>query len=234
MKNLDMVLDKIEKLCDPESIFLYGSRAGSDYLENSDYEIGVLMREDRYVSRDSIKREIGDENFNVYPFRYEDFLRGKIDTPFQKSVYLYELVGAGKTLRGQEVIEKMDLPDINVIDLIQNIRLEIGFGLASVISNRNGDRKTTSAEFYKSCLFGLRCLEIIELKKFAFTYEEIFIFSKGVSLGKCAQLVSNAYSVRTGGTYGDSDLFRNISFLNEFIESKIIEKFENDGNVKLI
>lgn len=235
MDNLDIILDKIEKICNPVSIFLYGSRARSDSQKNSDYEIGVLMHESRYVSRRDIEEAIRDKNFSVYPFRYEDFIEGKIDTPFQKSIYLYELIGAGKTLRGQRVIEQMDLPDICVLDLIQGIRFEIGLGLASVLSERNGDRKTASAEFYKSCLFGLRCLEILELKKFAFSYEEIYRLSKDIELSRYSQMVSDAYLVRKEGSgLEDGDLFRNISFLNEYVELKIIEKFRNSGDIKLI
>ncbi len=235
MDELDIVLNKIEKLCKPVSIFLYGSRARNDFLEKSDYEIGVLMHKEKYISRSDIKKGINQDNFNVYPFKYEELLRGIIDTPFQKSIYLYELIGAGKTLRGERVIEKMKLPTITIIDLMQRIRFDIGFSLASIISQRNGDSKTASMEFSKSCLFGLRCLEILELKKFGFTYDNIYKLSKEINLGEYRDLVSIAYNVRkNSGKYENNHLFQNISFLNKFIEPKIIKIFKNSGNIKLI
>ncbi|MDD3007103.1 MAG: nucleotidyltransferase domain-containing protein [Candidatus Pacebacteria bacterium] len=235
MEKLEVTLDKIEKLCNPVSIFLYGSRARNDFLERSDFEIGVLMHEYNYISRGKIASEINGNNFNIYPFKYEDFLKGKIDTPFQKSIYLYELVGAGKTLRGEKVLEKIKLPAITIVDLIQSIRFEIGYSLASIMSQRNGDFKTASLEFYKSCLFGLRCLEILELKKLAFTYEDIYNLSKKINLGEYDDLVSTAHSLRLrGGNCEDKYIFQNISFLNDFIESRLVERFKNSSDERLI
>lgn len=235
MQDLDMVLDKIEDVCNPDSVFLYGSRARNDALETSDYEIGVLMRRDRYVSRSSIQREINNSNFNIYPFVLEDFLDGRIDTPFQKTIYLYELIGIGKTLRGQRIIEQMKLPEITLLDLMQSIRFDLGFALASVISQRNEDIKTASVEFYKSCLFGLRCLEIFELKKIVFTYPEIYSLSGEINLDEYTPLISHAYDVRNKSILCEtSSLFKNISFLNEFVESRLIKDFRKNGNTKLI
>lgn len=235
MDNLDTVLDKIQKLCNPESIFLYGSRARSDFKEDSDYEIGVLMCKENYVSRNILAKEIDNKRFSIYPFHYEDFMEGKIDTPFQQSLYLYELIGAGRTLRGRDVIGAMNLPAINALDLIQRIRFDIGFALAAIMSERNSDFKTASMEFYKSCLFGLRVLEIFELRKFVFTYDDIYKISKELDLGEYEEMVLNAYSVRVqGGNYESGYLFKNISFLNEFIERRIVEKFKKDGNIRLI
>ena len=48
---------------------------------------------------------------------------------------------AGKTLSGEKVIEKMKAPQISIIDLIQDLRFNLGYALASVISYRNGDKK---------------------------------------------------------------------------------------------
>jgi len=235
MDKLDNVLDKIEKLCDPVSIFLYGSRARLDFLENSDYEIGVLMYEDKYTGRSEIKKAINEGDFSIYPFRYEEFLAGKIDTPFQKSIYLYELISVGKTLRGEKVVEKMDLPAIYIVDLMQEIRFCIGFSLAAVISYRNGDSKTASVEFYKSCLFGLGALGVLEMNQISFSYEDKYNLSKEINLGEYEQLASRAYSIRVNrGVCEEVDLFKNISFLNEFVEIRIVEEFTKGGNVRLI
>ena len=235
MDRLDNVLDEIESLCNPVSIFLYGSRARLDFLENSDYEIGVLMYEGKYTGRSEIRKAINESDFSIYPFRYEGFLAGKIDTPFQKSIYLYELISVGKTLRGEKVVEKMDLPFIHIIDLMQEIRFCIGLSLAAVISYRNGDLKTASVEFYKSCLFGLGALGASETKQVSFSYEDKYNLSRKINLGEYEQLVSRAYFVRiNGGVCEEADLFKNISFLNEFVETRIVEEFTNSGNVRLV
>jgi len=235
MNDLNDVLDKIETFCKPMSTFLYGSRARTDFLEKSDYEIGVLMYEDKYVEGSDIRKKINEESFNIYPFKYEDFIKRKIDTPFQNSIYLRELIGTGKTLRGKKVIESMKLPSISVIDIMQDLRFNIGYALASIISQRNADFKTASMGFYKSCLFGTRNLIILTLKKFAFTYDDIYKFSQEINLAEYENLVLIAYNLREGNsTYEDNHLFQNISFLNKFIEPKIVEFFEKYGNKTLI
>lgn len=235
MKKLQSVLDRLEKICNPISIFLYGSRARTDFLKRSDFEIGVLIPKRRYVSRSEIKKLINEKGFNIYPFEYEDFLKYKIDTPFPKAIYLRELILGGKTLRGKKVIENMKPPEIRVLDVIQNIRFELGLALASRFSYSNNDKITASLEFSKSCLFGVRCLEILKLKKFPLTYNEIYNLSRKLKLGDYQNLVKNAYNLRLGRTkLKEGYLFKNISFLNEFIEPQIISYFEKYGNRILI
>ena len=235
MKKIDVVLNKIIKLCNPTSIFLYGSRARTDFLKRSDFEIGVLIPESRYFSRSDIKKNINIPNVSIYPFRLEDFTNGIIDTPFQKSVYLRELISAGKTLYGKKVIEHMKPPAITTIDLMQDLRFNIGYALASIISHRNHDTKTTSLEFYKSCLFGTRNLVLLKKRKFALTYDEIFLLSKEINLDIYADLVKTAYQCRIGkAKYSEIDLFKNISYLNKFIEPELMKYFKKYGDKIII
>jgi len=236
MEKLDIVLDKIEKLCNPISIFLYGSRARTDYLDRSDFEIGVLMNKAKYTNRSKIKAKIKEKGFNVYPFKYEDFINGKLDTPFQKSIYLREIVKAGKTLRGEKVIENIKTPAIKVVDTIQDLRFNLGYAFASMHSYRNGDKFTASYEFYKSCIFGLRDLEILKLKKFVVPYDDIYKLSKKLKLNKeYKDLVHTAYKTRRGEKkFQQKDIFTNISFLNDFIEPQIVSCFKKGGNKVLI
>jgi len=235
MKKIDVVLGKIIKLCNPTSVFLYGSRARTDFLKRSDFEIGVLIPESRYFSRSDIKKNIDIPNVSIYPFKLEDFTSGIIDTPFQKSVYLRELISAGKTLYGEKVIERMKPPAITIIDLMQDLRFNIGYALASIISHRNGDPKTTSLEFYKSCLFGTRSLVLLKKRKFALTYDEIFSLSKEINLDIYSDLVNTAYQCRLGkSNYTEIDLFKNISYMNKFIEHELVKYFKKYGNKIII
>ena len=91
-KKLSTIVGKIDKVCNPVSVFLYGSRARNDYIARSDYEIGVLMKKDNYVSRSKINKNIRDKQYMIFPFEYENFMKGKIDTPFQEALYLRELL----------------------------------------------------------------------------------------------------------------------------------------------
>lgn len=235
MGKLEAVLDKIETFCEPVSIFLYGSRARTDFLEKSGYEIGVLIQKNKYVGRSEIANIVSEKNFSIYPFVYEDFVKGKVSTPFQKSVYLRELILAGKTLRGEKIIENLKPPAIMTIDLIQEIRFNIGFALASIMSYQQGDIKTASLEFYKSCLFGTRDLIMLKSKRFIFSYDDVFELSQKIDLAEYGSLVSDAYLIREKGSDCDgNDLFQNISFLNKFIEPQIIKSFKKNGNQILI
>jgi len=235
MNKLDRVLKKIEKLCNPVSVFIYGSRSRSDFLRTSDFELGVLLPQKRYIGRSKIRKSIKQKGFNIYPFEYESFIKYNIDTPFQKSIYLRELVLGGKTLRGRKVIESMKPPSIKVIDILQDLRFGLGLAFAAMHSYRNKDRITASFEFYKSCLYGLRCLEILKLKKFPLGYDEIYKLSKKVKLDEYKTLVATAYKIRKGKVkIKEQYIFKNISFLNDFIEKQLIQYFEKKRNKILI
>lgn len=232
---MEEVVKLLNKHFKPISIFLYGSRARTDFLKRSDFEIGIIFPKDNYVGRREIKKVVSKNGFNIYPFEYEKFLEGKIDTPFQKKIYLRELIMAGKTLSGEKVIEKMKAPQISIIDLIQDLRFNLGYALASVISHRNRDKITASTEFYKSCLFATRTLIILKLRVFPLTYDEIFEKSEQIDLGEYKELIEKAYKVRNGkAEYEDKDLFQNISYLNESIEPLLLESFEKSSNLTLI
>lgn len=232
---MEEIINLLNEDFKPISIFLYGSRARTDFTERSDFEIGVLFSKENYVGRREIKKVVDKKGVNIYPFEYENFLKGKIDTPFQKKIFLRELILSGKTISGEKIIEKMKPPQISVIDLIQDLRFNLGYALASVISHRNKDKKTASTEFYKSCLFGTRNLIILKLKKFPLTYDEILSLSKKLELEDYKKLVKEAYSVRKGGAeYKNKDLFQNISYLNEFIQPMLLEYFERKGNEVII
>ncbi len=235
MKKIDTILKKIIETCDPVSVFLYGSRARTDFLKRSDFEIGILIPEDRYISRSEIRKKIKMDDMTIYPFRLKNFKKGIIDTPFQKAIYLRELISSGKILYGEKIFENMKPPSIAVLDIIQDLRFNIGYAFASMHSYRNGDKFTASYEFYKSCLFGTRSLLILKKRKFALSYDEIFLLSRKLDIDIYSDLVKTAYDCRAGKTkYGENDLFQNISYLNKFIEPEIMKYFKKYGNKILI
>ncbi|MFH1768955.1 MAG: nucleotidyltransferase domain-containing protein [Candidatus Omnitrophota bacterium] len=234
-EHLKQLIDKIEQTFHPVSVFLYGSRARVDFLERSDYEIGVLFKRGKEISRPDLKAINPLSSVNLYPFEYEDFLKYKLDTPFPEVVYFRELISGGKTLRGDKIIEKMKAPSIRVLDLMDVVRFNTGYALAAVLSHRRSDKITASIEFVKSCLFGIRCLVILKQKKFPLTYDEIFSASQDLQLDKeYSDVIEHAMNVRRGEKLQELYLYRNISLLNKIVKSEVKDVFEKNGNQTIL
>ncbi len=231
---LEEIIKAITEKFDPVSIFLYGSRARTDSLSRSDYEIGVLYKRAKKISRTELKEINKNKDVVLYPFEYEDFLVYKIDTPFPENIYFRELIKAGKTLHGEKVIENLKPPKITTLDLLQRIRFDTGFALAAILSKRNGDEITAATEFPKSCLFGVRCLMILETKSFPLTYDEIYEESKKLDLGEYDDVVAHAFAVRKGEKIDENFLYRNVSLLNKIIKNRILESFRKEGDQELM
>lgn len=232
---LSDTIQAITEKFDPISIFLYGSRARTDALSRSDYEVGVLYKRAQKISRLELKEINPHKEVVIYPFEYEDFTAYKIDTPFPEAIYFRELIGAGKTLYGEQVIEHLEPPKITTLDLLQRVRFDTAFALAAILSKRNGDEITASTEFSKSCLFALRCLIILETKRFPFTYDDIYEESKTLNLGEYRQVVEHSFAVRKGTEPLDENLlYRNVSLLNKIIKNRIVDSMQKEGNKELL
>lgn len=146
-----------------------------------------------------------------------------------------ELSLAAKTIYGEQIVEKIPPPPIRLLDLMQDLRFNLGYAMASLISYRQGDVQTALFEFYKSNLFGTRCLEIFTLHRFPLGYDQIYEWSKQLDLGDYIELITNAYAVRKEGAHLDDKFFyKNISYLNEYIEGKMLRHYETHGNSTLI
>jgi len=233
-KKLVETIEAITEKFDPVSIFLYGSRARTDSLSRSDYEVGVLYKRAEKISRTDLKTINRHIDVVLYPFEYEDFLNYKTDTPFPENIYFRELIEAGKTLYGEQVIENLQPPKITTLDLLQRIRFDTGFALAAILSKRNGDEITAATEFSKSCLFGVRCLIILETKRFPLTYDDIYEQSKKLDLGEYREVVDHAFAVRKDEKIDENYLYRNISLLNKLIKNRILESLQKDGDKVLL
>ncbi|MGB4768113.1 MAG: nucleotidyltransferase domain-containing protein [Candidatus Saccharimonas sp.] len=220
----------------PKSVFLYGSRGRGDAKPDSDYEVGVIFDDDKYVQRSDIHAAISNPNVKAYPFKWEELLHGTFGHVFQKSIYLREIIKGGRTIAGDHLVEQIPPPPITTLDLIQRLRFDIGMALAALLSFRAGDMQTSMEEFSKSCFFGVRCLEILELKTFPVGYDEIYELSaKVITDAKYKAVLEAARAVRTGGTTADINiLYDNISLLDSFIEPKLIAAFNANGNQTII
>jgi hypothetical protein len=60
----------------PKSVFLYGSRGRGDAKPDSDYEIGVIFDDGKYVQRSDIHAAVTDPQVKAYPFKWEELLQG--------------------------------------------------------------------------------------------------------------------------------------------------------------
>jgi predicted nucleotidyltransferase len=220
----------------PKSVFLYGSRGRGDYRPDSDYEIGIIFDDEKYVQRSDIHAAISNPKVKAYPFKWSELLHGTFSHVFQKSIYLREIIKAGRTLAGEHLIEQIPPPPITILDLIQRHRFDIGMALAALLSFRAGDMQTSMEEFSKSCLFGLRTFEILELKTFPVGYREIYELSGDiVTEPEYRAVIDAAHAQREGGQVPSIDiLYENISLLDTFIEPRIIAAFKSSGNKDIL
>ncbi|MDP3888822.1 MAG: hypothetical protein Q8Q24_02145 [bacterium] len=233
--NIAQTLNQIYKSLSPLSVFVYGSRAIGDFVKESDWEVGVVFNESNYTSRSSLSKLHSVKDLSLFPFKYEELVAGTIDTPWPKNIYLRELVSSAKTLFGDEIIENLPPPKITVFDLLQAIRFELGIAIAAApISYRNGDIKGAGKSFYWSCLYGTRCLEILDLNIFPIGFKKIYDLSKKLSLGEYVDLPIKAFNVRNGVCLDEEVLYRNISYLNKLIEEKLLAVYKKEGNLILI
>lgn len=232
--NLEKIIATLNELFSPISIVLYGSRARIDFLPESDYELGLFYPSDKPVLYSDLKQVINKKGVNIYPFDYERFLQGNFDTPFQKTIYKRELIKAGKTLSGVN-IQELSTPPITIIDLIEDVRFNSGYALASLISLRNNDPRSSSLLFYKSCLFATRSPIMLHTGKFPYTYDDILRLSKKSIVEEFQDLIEKAYELRKKkGIITSEDIVRNITYINYIIEPMVKAVFEKDKEMVIV
>ncbi len=235
MNKATQIAETIFKFTNAKSIFLYGSRARADFYNESDYEIGVLMDRDNYVGRAKIKSFVDEKEVNIFPFHLEDFIVYNPDTPFQKSIYMREIIEAGRTLLGEKIVENMKVPEIKLLDFVQDVRFNLGYALAATHSHRNGDNATACLHFVKSCLFGTRSYIALKTGKFIISYDDILSASKELGLNEYKDLPQYACDIRQRESKIDEQkLFQNISYLNKLIEKELLDCLNDKGNIVLI
>lgn len=230
-KSIEKSLRVITEEHHPRSIFLYGSQARGDATSESDYEIGVIFNEEQYVGRTALRASVRDPLMSVYPFKYEQFVAGNPDTPFQKRIHMYELSVSALTLTGEQIVEKLKRLPIRALDVVEDFRFNLGYALAATITHRSGHKDVARILFYKSALFATRDLIMAKKGVFSSTYQQIVEVASTLDLGANMDIITHAYQVRCGKElYDENLLFKNITFINQVIEPVLRQTLESRGN----
>ena len=215
---LDLLLKKIWEESKPVSIFLYGSMVRDDFEKDSDYEIGIVYKEENKWSRQKLAELNKYKNVKVYPFVWEELQKGEIDTPFPKAIYLHGLVNSGVVLYGEGLESVIKCPKITKEDLIEEVGFCLGRAYSAVVSSRQNDWVSVRDSFTKSALYGLQVLIFIKTKKLVYSYKEIEEKSDKFIEDEYRELIKHVIGVRRGDEVVlTSLLYKNISFLNRVV-----------------
>lgn len=224
---VNQVISIIKKF-NPISIFIYGSNANDSTNSKSDFEIGVIFKDDAYVQRKDIQSKILDKNYNVFPFKLNEIKQYNIDTPFQKKVYLASLVtGNAKTIYGKKIIENLECPKISNHDLLMDLSFNLGYALSSVRLIKEGINELANEFFYKSMFYATRDLYYAKFGVLINGYNNIYRVSKKLNLPKeFKELLKIGYKLRNEQKVDVDNLFyfRNISYINKYVIPVIEEK----------
>lgn len=207
------------------SVFLYGSRARGDNLEDSDWEVGVIFDEAQYISR----RELAPLQTNgvvIYPFKYEELAKGIAEVPFTRSIWLTELITAAKTIGGEDITGKIPLPEITTQDIIADNSFYKARALDAMIAQREGHDTLARDLFVKSALLGARVLILAQGLPFPKSFPEIVRVAKPLLDTESQAILSRALEVRTQkGVVTANETFDNIGLQME-AEEKIRLSFD--------
>ena len=232
--DIQILLKKINDNLNPESIFLYGSMARTDWVKDSDYEVGILYLPNKKISRSELKQINPINDLHLYPFNYDEFLTNDLDTPFPKAVYMWGLIAKGKTLYGKKIVENLKLPNITLIDLLEEATFQLSRAYTAVLSERENDLVNARAGFSKSTLYSARVLLLLENNEFPIEYDQIIKKSLNLHLDEEYKLlIKHAYDVRLGATLDLRMLYKNISFINKVVIKKIKDRLKNGNSIVL-
>lgn len=219
----------------PISIFLYGSRARNDFLQQSDYELGVFYAKEEMISEETLHSmaELPNE-YHIYPYEIKSFIAGTLNIPFEESIFIKSMVTCGKTISGEQTIENIDPPPIKVVSLLREIKFQLGRASDAIVCFGSGDKELSARIFMKSCLWGTRCLVILKTGCFPVSYSEIVEKSLSLDLEEYAEMPQKGLVAREIGKIEKSDLLRNVWYLNRLIERQILDLYQKAGDQILI
>jgi hypothetical protein len=205
------------------SVFLYGSRARGDNLPDSDWEVGVIFDEDKYLSRRELA-PLQSDGVVIYPFKHDELTNGTVDVPFTRTIWLTELITAAKTIGGEEVASKITAPEITAFDIIADNSFYKARSVDAMIAQREGHSSLARDLFVKSALLGARALILAERLGFPKSYPEIVEVATPLLDADSQAILGRALEVRTTkANVTANETFDNIGLQME-IEEKIRAK----------
>ena len=200
------------------SVFLYGSRTTGDALEDSDWEIGAIFEDDKYIKRSELAN-LAPKSVSIYPFKLSDMKNGKPETPFTTSIWLNEIIRTAKTIAGQDIISTIPPPEITKDDLAKDSAFSKARALDAMLAKRHGHEVLAKDLFFKSCILGLRNLILRRGGQFPLTYKDIAKQSVTFLTQEYADLPRQALAVRSNEAELTLDLaFKNIGLFTEVVE----------------
>lgn len=214
---------RVAKQTGAKSAFLYGSRSRRESTTSSDYDVGLIFDDNKYVSNKRLRQLIPpreDVSYKTTKLSEIETCTSKIILP--RAIFYHDLKSTATTIYGAKIIESISPPPITVLDLIQTIRFEMGLSFCSSKSYRRGEIQTASEELSKSCLHGLKALQIFKLRKFPTSYRQIYKLRKRViDNADFLGLIDTAYNYRTSkDPLEENYIFINMALL-DYIEKQI-------------
>ncbi len=235
-QDIQGVLSNVYESTKPVSIFVYGSQAKGDNVENSDFEVGVLYYKDSKVGRSELSEMHAIENLRMYPFIHEDFIKYNLDTPFPLATYMRSLLdGGSKTVYGDKTVESMTVPQILVSDLLEEISFQIARAVGSLLSFRQKDMVTATDQFVKSVLYGSQVYIVDQKGKYILRYDEIVEQVIGSELDEeYKKLVTSAMKIRKSEeALSMQMIFTAISYLNQIVRRSVKQQMRQGNKVML-
>ncbi|MEK7096269.1 MAG: hypothetical protein AAB896_03205 [Patescibacteria group bacterium] len=201
-----------------ESVFIYGSRARDDNLPDSDWELGAILGDDKYLSRSELAK-LAPDKVVIYPYLFLEIKAGVAQTPFTNSIWLTEIIKTGKTIAGEHLLESLRLPTITKEDINDDSVFHKARALDAMLAQRNGAEELAKDIFVKSCLLGMRDLILASGGDFPLSYLEIVEKSKPLLPEKYKGLPLEALQVRKGEVELTAELaYKNIGFFTDVLE----------------
>ena len=235
------IKEEIVKEIKPLSIFIYGSYYTQDFIPGvSDVEIGVIKRGRMPVFktlREITKKYCKDDvRFKAYSYHLEDLKKERVDSPFTDSVFIRRLILTSKTIWGENIIENLSLPSIELIDAYREACFSTARALSALLMLRSNKEKEAQEISSKACLFATASFTYLN-GEFPASFKEIVEILKSIRLKKeQKKIVRFAYDLRKGAVdIGKEELydfiFETIKYCNQTVEERIKKELKKGNRI---
>lgn len=227
-------LQRLKERVEPQSVFLFGSRARGDYKPDSDTELGVFLPSDQKCSFDEfLKIAAQPPLVRAYPYCFEDLQENRLVIPMQKELYLREITTNGKTISGEPMIELLVPPPVYARHLLQDCMFWIGRASDCMSCLYRSHKELANALFTKSALAGTRNLMLMNGRAYPKSLGEIVEAGQELDLGDYADIPEMALRGRRSLVVTEKHALRNIHFLEQMVKVPL-EAECNCGTDRLI